>query len=430
VTEAALPLILVAVFLMFDPTNAGAADVTQHVSGFTPGQVYREFALHNGGSRAWRVTDPAARNPGAHQFLPNPTLEISVGDLSGATRAEALIDRWSGHAGTSGKGIRFNGGPWLSVPEPTTMAPGTHAELYLYQDNPIIQVPLDHLTEGVNTVEATCTTIGDRPWGQWGLYSIILRVYYDPYAMPHATGRIELPSDGESLTDNPVVRVAVGNPQHFCRADVLAFHQAYDVDGDGLYRDWVRCFHQPARGSAANLRCHVGTTEAPPFQLTWDTRWVPDQSPGQVSLIARVQDAGGTWFVTDRVAGLSLAREGCSVRMYTASDVPDNFTVRVGREKQCRIVIPESEDLSRAEAAVLHLRTWHGDAGPHHPFRLNDWSRELEGINHHYSYNVHPVPVGVLQNGDNVFSVSSDTEHHGVEVLWPGPALMIRYRTN
>jgi hypothetical protein len=31
-----------------------------------------------------------------------------------------------------------------------------------------------------------------------------------------------------------------------------------------------------------------------------------------------------------------------------------------------------------------------------------------------------------LRTGDNVFEVRSDTEHHMLEVLWPGPALIVR----
>jgi len=33
-----------------------------------------------------------------------------------------------------------------------------------------------------------------------------------------------------------------------------------------------------------------------------------------------------------------------------------------------------------------------------------------------------------LHTGDNTFAISSDTEHHMLEVHWPGPALTVRYR--
>jgi hypothetical protein len=410
--------------------HAEDTHVTDSVPGFTPGQVYKEYVLHNGGPKNWRVTDPNARHPGAHEFLPNPVLQLSVDDLDGAVRAEALLDRWSGHAGTADKRIRLNGGPWLHLPEPTTMPSGTDPERYLYQDNPVIDVPLEMLVRGTNTIEGTCGVLGNHPWGQWGLYSIVLRVYYDPSVKPHTSGRIASPAGQEALSDNPTVRVSAQSPEKVRRVDVLAYHSAYDVDGDGVYRDWVRAFHQqPSRGDAADLRHQVGTVSQEPYELTWDTRWVPDQEPGVVALVARIQSTDGVWFVTDRVEGLSLVREEHSIRMYPATEMPYDFTVRVGREKQCRIVIPENADLASADAAMLHLRTWHGLAKVHHPFKLNEWSHELKGVNHHYDYDVHSVPLGVLKIGANVFSVSSDTEHHGVEVLWPGPALVVRYRT-
>ncbi len=31
-------------------------------------------------------------------------------------------------------------------------------------------------------------------------------------------------------------------------------------------------------------------------------------------------------------------------------------------------------------------------------------------------------------NRDNQISLLSDTEHHGIEILLPGPCLMLRYR--
>ena len=427
-----LALTLTVAFMVFiriaADGHAGDTHVTDSVPGFTPGQVYREYVLHNGGPKDWRVTDPNARHPGAHEFLPNPVLQLSIDDLDGALRAEALFDRWSGHAGTADKQVRFNAGPWLLLPEPTTMPPDADPERYLYQDNPVIGIPLSMLVRGPNTLEGTCGVLGNHGWGQWGLYSIVLRIYYDPAGKSHVPGRIESPAAGAALSDNPTVRVSAQSPENVRRIDVLAYHDAYDVDGDGVYRDWVRAFHQqPTRGDAADLRHQVGTVSQEPYELTWDTRWVPDQEAGVVALVARIQSTDGVWFVTDRVDGLSLVRKEHSIRMYPATEMPYDFTVRVGREKQCKIVIPGDADLPSADAAMLHLRTWHGLAKVHHPFKLNDWSDELEGVNHHYDYDVHSVPLGVLMHGANVFSVSSDTEHHGVEVLWPGPALLVRY---
>jgi hypothetical protein len=39
-----------------------------------------------------------------------------------------------------------------------------------------------------------------------------------------------------------------------------------------------------------------------------------------------------------------------------------------------------------------------------------------------------PIPVAELKAGPNRFTIHSDTKHHMLEVLWPGPAITVRYR--
>jgi len=46
---------------------------------------------------------------------------------------------------------------------------------------------------------------------------------------------------------------------------------------------------------------------------------------------------------------------------------------------------------------------------------------------HDVLYQVLPLDPSILRKGENRFEVFSDTEHHGIEVLLPGPALMVRY---
>jgi hypothetical protein len=99
------------------------------VLGPKPGDVYREYAIHNGGNFDWRVTDPRAKHEGAKTFLPNPVLTINVRDLKGAIRAEAVLDRWGGHAGTKDKLIRLNDNEWITLPELTTTPKGHMLEV-------------------------------------------------------------------------------------------------------------------------------------------------------------------------------------------------------------------------------------------------------------------------------------------------------------
>ena len=397
-----------------------------------PGAVYHEYALMMHGND-WRVTDPNAveHHENAADFLPNPVLELDVERLEGAMRAELLIDRWGGHVGTQGLQLRFNENAWIDVPLLATTPGGADPSCYLFQDNPVVEIPLEHLQEGTNTLEGTS---GNQDchgfdWGQWGWYSAILRVYYDDRT-PHPMGRIVSPEPGAALGENPVIEVEAYDTTGagIRRIDVLAYYEGYDEDGDGQFADWHGHLHYD------DLSGHVGTLVRPPLQKTpyvirWDTRYVPDQPEGTVKLVARIQDTEGRWYVTEAVEGLSLERENATVRLVPPQDVPEAFWVRDGGRSASRLHLPDDYDPARVEEVALHLRTWNGhNHGTGTLARIGDWTGALPGIDHNYAYTIYPLPPETFQPGENEVAFHSETHHHGVELLWPGPALTIRYR--
>jgi hypothetical protein len=81
----------------------------------------------------------------------------------------------------------------------------------------------------------------------------------------------------------------------------------------------------------------------------------------------------------------------------------------------------------------MHVRTWNGldaarEPGETHYRRVNDFYDGDFGSDHYYSYDVRDVPVGQLHSGTNLIEFYSQTvAHHGIEVLWPGPALTVRW---
>lgn len=395
--------------------------------GLQPGDVYREFAAHQAGDD-WRVTNPSVEEPRARKHLPNPVLKLSINTLEGATRAEALLDRWGGHVSTKNPQLRFNGRDWLVVPPPL-MPPGKgDHERYYFQDNPVIPVPLTELKEGINTFEGTASHENPKGWGQWGLYSLILRIYYDPAKRPHPEGRIVAPVAGATFSENPRVDVEARSLPGVARVDVLAWYEGYDENGDGVWIDWHGGYFQPIRGQPADLREHVGTAWRAPYHVIWDTRWVPDQPARAVKLVARIEDVSGTWTVTPVVADLTLKREGETVRLYRPVEIPPRFGVRMNQKKSCEI--PMGAAPGAIVEAGLHLRTWHGFDGHHRPFQLNDYTQLNAGKNHHYDYDIHLIPPASLREGSNTFTIHSETDQHMLEVHWPGPALTVRYRTN
>lgn len=393
--------------------------------GLKSGDVYREYVLNNHGNIAWRVTNPAARAAGAKEFLPNPVLDLNISDLSGALRAEVVLDRWGGHLGTLRPRIRFNGNQWLDVPPPKLNDEHNLPENYYFQDNPVLPVPLEHLKLGINRIEGTCGHVEEDGWGQWGLYSLALRVYLAPANAPHCQGRIVWPASGDSVEENPTI-VLDADADQLERAEIFAWYEGYDENGDGCFADWHGGWFQPNRGLAAKWLGHVGTIQRVSMQTTWDTRWVPDQPPGQIRLVARILDRSGVWFVTNEVTNLTLRRDNETVTLYRVESLPPEFGVRAGEQKSCILRLPPDFEPRSIVEVGLHYRTWHGWDKHHAPYRINNYARPHEGNNHHYDYDIHAIPPNVLKPGDNIFTIESQTEHHMLEVLWPGPALTVR----
>lgn len=405
----------------------------------TPKHVFREYQLDLDRGDAWRVTDPDATHPGAQEFLPNPAHHLPIEDLQHATRAELILDRWNGHPGTSDKRVRFNRGPWLRVPELTTTPPGHAPESFLAQDNPVIDVPLEHLHEGVNRFSGTSDEqiTHDFGWGQWGMYGATLRVYYDPQSKPHATGRVIKPQASEALKEDPLLGVEIANGTRAERVDFFARYRGPDTDGDGIYDEWHL---QYRRGE---LRGGIGRgrrVAEDRFEATWNTRFVPDQPPESLELIARIRDVHGVFSTTAITPGLSLQREGEAVWMVTPApeDIPENFNSRKNRPKLTRFTIPKraARDLEAATEIALHLRTWNGKG---ERYFLNERLDRPLPILGHEAFGFADRPqiqvfesLGAssqmaLQAGENLFWLRSPTVHHGAEILWPGPVLTVRY---
>ena len=413
-------------------------------TGPQPGDVYREYtrAMPPSNTEAWRVTDPNVSTtlyPQAAPFLPNPSIDLTVGDLSGATRAEAVISMWGGHVGTTGKKVRFNGNNWITIPElgaQNGVPAGHNGECYISEPTVVLNVPLSHLRTGTNYFEGTNTgqTCYTFQWGQHGWYNLMLRIYYDPAQKSHPSGYISSPSGGGTIGENPTITTTVTGGS-VDRIDILASYYGYDTDGDGIYSGY-HYDYQPASPSdgSMTIRNHVGTATGSGRQVTWNTDWVPDQATGGIKMLARIRDASGVWYCTDEVTGLSLGRSGSSVKMYVSPTLPERAWARGDLPVVTSTVnIPSSDVVANATAVAYHNRTWNGidiarEPGETDYRRFNDWTDAAYGGNHFYSYDLRTIPTAQLRQGNNTFSFYSQTTlHHGIEILWPGPALMVRY---
>lgn len=419
------------------------AQAQVNFNGPQPGDVYREYSrtMMPSTGESWRVTDPNVRldwYPQAAPFLPNPSVSLTIGDLQNAIRAEVVISMWGGHVGTTGKKIRFNGHSWIAIPElnqQNGIPAGHNGQCYLSEPTVVLPIPLSHLAQGTNNFQGECAgqTCYGFGWGQFGMYGLMVRVYYDPAAKSHPTGMITSPAPKATVAENPTISTSVSGSVD--RVDIVASYTGYDTDGDGIPTGYHYDYQPVTSGDATmTIRNHVGTSTSAPFQVTWNTAWLPDQTAGGIKLMARIRDNSGIWYCSPEVPDLSIGRSGFSVKLFSPTNVPE----RAWAHGDLAVVtfpvtIPSVAD---ATAAIYHNRTWNGldsvrEPGETHYRRLNSWEDVDYGGNHFFSYDVRTVPVSALQAGTNTFTFYTQTiKHHGMEFLWPGPAVEIKYVGN
>lgn len=396
-----------------------------------PGDVWREY-VWNGpfvNADGWqRVTDPAAAASGARNHLPNRVNRIRLEDLDRAIRAEVYIEYWGGHTGTTGKAMRVNGRPWHdlprleAIPGDAGLLPNSAAECYQHYSYATVPLPLAELHEGENTFEfdagpQVCNNFG---WGQWGIYGVTFRVYYDPSAKPHPTGRILTPDPGHVFSDSLLLEAAASSPLgDILAVDFIGLYEDYDFEGNGLWRQWHYFYRY------GQIKRHIATVEEAPFRAEWDTRWVPDQ-PQPIAFVARIRDTAGMMALSEPVTDIRMERSTRSVRMYKPYKVATNWVSRVGRYRTADVFVPE--DLTLAVAARMALTTWSGGHADSVGINRRRVVRRA-GPAHDYGYITPEIPLDLLRRGTNTFFTASNTSEHGIEVMWPGIVLFVEYGT-
>jgi hypothetical protein len=204
------------------------------------------------------------------------------------------------------------------------------------------------------------------------------------------------------------------------RVEFIGEYEDFDWDGDGVWREWQ---YQTRYGV---LHHHIGTATAPPWRVAWDASRLPDQVQ-PIRVRARITDATGLTYLTPPLEDLRLERARRRVRMFTSQDVPDRFSARAGGSAKCNIDV---RDLDNARAAWLIVSTWSASTDDEsiHELRLNgERLANRFGQFHNYSYDRLPVPLDRLRRGSNEIAVFSEFTGHGLEVNWPGPALVVEY---
>lgn len=354
-------------------------------------------------------------------------------DLQDATKVRAIPEYWSGHVGTSEKSLIFNpsakqetdrfrktslsdlGQGWVSLPLPVN-TPGSPECFHALLSHPAIDVDLGRLQHGSNqfTVWAGKQICYGFQYPALRLRSLVMRTFYKS-SRPHANGTVIAPKPGATIGESVVVQAAVGGAVDTDRVEFFAEYDDFSWEGDGVSRRW----HY--RYDGGKLGRHVGTATHPPYQVTWNTEWLPTQSR-PLRIKAHIIGENGITYVTPIVENLTLQRNH-TVRLYNSSDVPQNFQSRVSKRKECTIPVPDELTTARAARLLVALGAPHEKSGD---FGLNGKRLATVAADSGRNERAVSVPVSTLARS-NRFYAYSDTPAHAMEIYWPGPALLVRF---
>lgn len=342
-------------------------------------------------------------------------------DLFQITGAELYLEMWGGHPGTAGKRVSVNGRSTYWFPRLGT------EDGHCTYSYPVIPLERGDLVNGWNACQLALDQ-GTAFWGHMLVDEACLRVALTnghpelvQLGLAGLAARVvaEIQPDGTQLGLAGLGELA----SRVERVDFQAWYSGYDENGNRRETDWHGFTHNRQPGGM------VGTVTNAPFQLRWDTTMLPAQKNVAVRAFVRFRDAPGLVFVTAATGALTIPdRATSTVALYTSPDLPLSFWSRAKNLKTCSIVL--DEEPSKIERAELLVVTWTGGPGTVRDyFTLNGRHFPVaEGSRHLPQFSRLAVEPSLLKRGANTLELLSDSEHHGIEIAYPGPALMVRYR--
>lgn len=344
-------------------------------------------------------------------------------DLFALQGVDLYLEVWGGHPKTANKRFLVNGKQPYAIADDGCEA-GHCAYTY-----PLVRLEVAELVTGRNAVQFACDR-GETFWGHFIVDEAAIRCYLKPdhpdlaaRGLQEFSAGVLLRSGDKVLGDE--VAVTLAYPKRFEdqieSVEYFGRYHGFDDDGDGQTDDWHGYTHDRKYAG------HIGRATSAPFAVLWDTRMVPDQDR-PMALRALVRLKGGLCYWTPIVDGLAFAEGRPHVRMYTCRDMPVPFWSRASQI--CRATIELPDDLSQIESARLIVKIWDGGEGTvAEPFKINGHPYAITSgrANHDVVHTDVEVNPAHLKPGANTLTLFSDTDHHGIEVLLPGPCLVVRY---
>jgi hypothetical protein len=408
--------ILLGQLLLYLPATAGAEG----------GEFFREFWFKASGNR-FRVNSPDTAT-GPYRDRPEAKqtgrMAIAVDDnLSQVGRADLYLELWGGHPGVADKRFTLNGKSTYAMPEVGSAA--SHCT-YSY---PTIPLKLDELVRGENALQFTCDK-GETFWGHYivraACVRLALRGTHPTLAQAGLAGfaaRIRaVPCQAETLM--LTLECPDEMRDKIASVEFQGRYDGYDENGNREGNDWHGFTKD---GAPAGL---IAVADMPPFDAVfWDLSMVPDQKNMAVRAVVRFKKPADLAYVTPEAVGLGTPARKARVRLFGAADLPRPFWSREDKKRTCTVQL--DADPARIERAQLHIAVWDGGRGKvPAPLSLNGAALAVPNWvgDHSLIYSRLDVAPSLLKRGANEVLVHSDTEHHGIEVCLPGPALVVRLK--
>lgn len=355
----------------------------------------------------------------------NGLMLVSINeDLFNIKTAQLYLEMWGGHPGTSAKRFLPNGKQVYDVPEVGTAA--GHCT-YSY---PVIPVKVHHLVTGTNAFQFACDR-GTSFWGHFIIDNAAVRCFLKPdhpdlvkTGLKEFSADIKLSNASGVLQDITVVSISYPKrfEQSIVSVDYFGRYLGFDDDGDGQDNNW-HGFTQKKQ-----YKNHIGSASKPPFTVKWNTSMLPSQ-PEPMAICAVIHLKGGYHYVTDTLDDLTFPANRNRVVMYKCSFMPTPFWSRNSKENKAVIELPK--DISFIQRTQLMIKIWDGGEGNiKEPFKINGHPYPITSRKaiHDVVFTIAEVNPEHLKPWRNQITLLSDTEHHGIEILLPGPVIIVRYK--
>lgn len=337
-------------------------------------------------------------------------------------KTEFYAELWGGHPWVENKRFSINGKSFYYFPKDGTEE-GNCAYSY-----PTVQIKPEDMVNGVNAFQFICDR-GKTFWGHFIIDNMAVRCFLkaghpdlkvaglDTFSAIPVTSRKVLADTAVFYLEYPKEMES-----QIVRVHYFAHYLGFDDDGNQQEDDW--------HGYTYNkeFKNHVGTSGKAPFTVTWNTKMLPVQGK-PMSVRALVELKNNFFYQTTELNNLSFPADRPRVQLYHCSEMPHPFWSRDKQEKFAKIELPD--DITKIESAQLQVKIWDGGEGSiKDPFTLNGlpYSVTTGRASHEVVFNILEVMKENIKPGKNVIRLLSDTKEHGIEMLLPGPCLIVRYK--